>query len=243
VRVKAGIFISGTDTGVGKSVVSATLARLLAMRGVNVGVMKPATSGCRVENGAFISDDALLLCHAAGVPLEHDNAPYLLSEPLAPAEAAKIDGVELTFSHIIDCYQRLAARHDFMIVEGAGGLMVPLNQEKTVADLALELGLPLLVVARPNLGTINHTVLSCLVARQMGIDLAGVIINNYPEIPDLAEQSAAGYIRQHAQTEVICQLPHQEEPDDLQKVEQLAGLLNDSVAGNYLLEQLIGTNS
>src|SRR6185369_6218947 len=134
-----GIFVTGTDTGVGKSIVAATLAYLLRMRGVNVGVMKPVTSGCREENGRLVSDDALLLCQAAGVDCSEDVAPYLLREPVAPAEAARQDGIVIDFARIRESFDRLAAGHDFVIVEGAGGLMVPLAGGLLVADLARRL--------------------------------------------------------------------------------------------------------
>ncbi|MEI6306350.1 MAG: dethiobiotin synthase, partial [Deltaproteobacteria bacterium] len=155
--MERGIFITGTDTGVGKSIVAATLARLLCLNGVNVGVMKPVTAGCREDYGRLVSDDAMLLCKAAGVNYCEDIAPYRLKEPLAPAEAARIDGLRIDFSKILEAYGRLSSEHDFMIVEGVGGLMVPLAGGLLVADLARELALKLLVVARPDLGTINHT--------------------------------------------------------------------------------------
>ena len=117
--------------------------------------MKPVTSGCREENGSLVSDDALLLCQAAGVACTDDVAPYLLREPVAPAEAAKHGRRSSSIlpgsaNHI----DRLAAAHDFVIVEGAGGLMVPLAGGLLVADLVRQLDLPLLVVARPGSG--NH---------------------------------------------------------------------------------------
>ena len=237
-QLKPGIFITGTDTGVGKTIVSATLSRLLRMRGVNVGVIKPATSGCRVEDGQLVSDDALLLCQAAGVPCNRDTAPYLLTEPLAPAEAARIDGVEVAFSHILACQERLAAQHDFLIMEGAGGLMVPLSGTQTVADLAKLSGLPLLVVARPNLGTINHAALTCLVAKQMGITVIGVIINNYPQQAGLAEQSAAGYIEVLGGAPVLGIWPHQDTQSEFEAVEALAEWLNGRSDTDDLLKLL-----
>src|ERR1700688_979208 len=99
-----GIFITGTDTGVGKTIVTAVLARLLRMRGVSVGVMKPVTSGCREVDGELVSDDGLLLCQAAAIPCGSDVVPYLLREPLAPAEAAKIDGVRIEFARIRESF-------------------------------------------------------------------------------------------------------------------------------------------
>lgn len=233
-----GIFITGTDTGVGKTVVAATLALLLRMQGVNVGVMKPVTSGCREENGSLVSDDALLLCQAAGIQCSGDVAPYLLREPLAPAAAARIDGVSIEFGHIRDCFDRLAAAHDFVIVEGAGGLMVPLAGGLLVADLARTLDLPLLVVARPNLGTINHTVLTCFAAQQMGLSVAGVIINNYPASPDPAEQGAAHQIGSLCGAPVLGVWPHYADEDQVEIVDHLAGWLSGQQETAFVLREL-----
>jgi len=237
-RVRKGIFITGTDTGVGKTIVSATLARLMRLRGINVGIMKPATSGCREENGRLVSDDALLLCKAAGVTCNSDTAPYLLREPLAPAEAARIDGVQIDFDHIHNCYDRIAEKHDYVIIEGAGGLIVPLSGFRTVADLALETKLPMLVVARPNLGTINHTTLTCLVAKQMGIKLAGVIINNFPDKPGLAEESAAGYISALCPAPLLGVWPHHDNSNEYESIEYLAHWLDKRPETDLLLKNL-----
>jgi len=134
------------------------------------------------------------LAWAAGVDCDDDVAPYRLREPIAPSEAARIDGVKIDFDRITDCYRRLAARYDFVLVEGAGGLMVPLNGGLLMADLARRLDLPLLVVASSGLGTINHSVLTCFAAGQMGLEVLGVIVNSYPAEPDLAERGAAHQI-------------------------------------------------
>lgn len=233
-----GLFVTGTDTGVGKTVVSATLAYLLRMSGARVGVMKPVTSGCREENGRLVSDDALMLCRAAGIECNEDTAPYLLREPLAPAEAAKIDGVRIDFSRIRESYERLAATNDVMIVEGAGGLMVPLAGGLLVADLVRELDLPLLVVARPNLGTINHTVLTCYAAQQMGLTVAGVIVNNLPETPGRAEQSAPHHIGSLCGAPVLGLWPHHEAVDEAETVAYLAGWLNDQPETEIVMREL-----
>jgi dethiobiotin synthetase len=233
-----GIFITGTDTGVGKTIVAATLARLLRMRGLNVGVMKPVTSGCREEEGCLVSDDALLLCQAAGIDCSADTAPYLLREPVAPAEAATLDGVRIDFARIREAFDRLAAAHDFMIVEGAGGLMVPLSGGLLVADLVRQLELPLLVVARPNLGTINHTVLTCFAAVQMDLKVAGVIINNYPLSPDLAERSAAHHIGSLCGAPVLGLWPHRDDLDELEVVDGLTEWLGGQSETDIVLREL-----
>lgn len=233
-----GLFITGTDTGVGKTIVAATLARLLRLRGINVGVMKPVTSGCREVKGRLVSDDELLLCRAAGLACSDDSAPYLLREPLAPAEAAKLDGVRIDFAHLRECYNRLAAVHDAVIVEGAGGLMVPLAGGLLTADLIRELDLPLLVVARPNLGTINHTVLTCFAARQMDLNVAGVIINNFPALPDLAEQGAAHQIGALCGAPVLGVWPHRDDLDENDTVEYLAEWLDGQPETDIVLREL-----
>jgi dethiobiotin synthetase len=233
-----GIFITGTDTGVGKTIVAAVLARLLRMRGLSVGVMKPVTSGCREENGKLISDDAQLLSQAAGVDCSEDVAPYLLRKPVAPAEAAKQDGIVIDFSRISASFDRLAACHDFVIVEGAGGLMVPLAGGLLVADLARQLGLPLLVVARPELGTINHTILTCFAAQQMDLKVAGVVINNYPDSPGLAEQSAPHHIGSLCGAAVLGIWPHRDDSDELELVEGLADWLDGQAETDIVLREL-----
>lgn len=233
-----GIFITGTDTGVGKTVVSAALARLLRMNGIRAGVMKPVTSGCREESGRLVSDDALLLCRAAGIPYSEEVAPYCLREALAPSEAARAEGVSIDFSHIKALYQELAAAHEFMIVEGAGGLMVPLSGGLLVADLARQLELPLLVVARPGLGTINHTVLTCFAARQIGLQVAGVIINGMPAAAGRAEQSAPHQIGSLCGAPLLGVWPQLDADDELEMVNELAVWLDGQPETAIVLREL-----
>ncbi|MDP2935542.1 MAG: dethiobiotin synthase, partial [Dehalococcoidia bacterium] len=158
-----GIFVTGTDTGVGKTVVAAGLAAALKARGVNVGVMKP------VQTGDYPGDAAVLRL-AAGVddPLNL-ILPCYLQAPLAPAVAALLGDRPVSPALIMEAFQELCQRHEFMIVEGVGGLMVPLLDGYSVADLIVAMGLPALVVARPGLGTINHTLLTIKQAQSVGI--------------------------------------------------------------------------
>ncbi|MBP1751693.1 MAG: dethiobiotin synthase [Geobacteraceae bacterium] len=204
-----GIFITATDTGVGKTVCTAVLAALLRSRGIKVGVMKPVTSGCIVIDGKLVSEDAELLKWAAGATApDGDISPYLLSAPLAPSVSAFLDGVEIRFQTIREAYERLAASHDIVLVEGAGGLMVPLTESLLVSDLILYLGLPAIIIACPNLGTVNHTLMTCFCAQRMGIGLKGIIINNYPECPGEAEQYAPSMIETRSNVPVIGSFPH-----------------------------------
>ncbi len=236
-----GLFITGTDTGVGKTMVTAALARALKLRGVQVGVMKPVTAGCPERNGELVSEDAELLAWAAGVELDDDVAPYRLREPIAPADAAKKDRVKIDFGRIKECYDRLSARYEYVLVEGAGGLMVPLNGGFLVADLINHLALPMLVVARPGLGTINHSVLTCFSGSQMGIDVKGVVVNRFPSQPTLAEQGASHQIGS------LCGAPILGIWDDCpgtpeEIVDRLAGRFNDDPKSDIILQVLGGVD-
>ncbi|MBT0654087.1 dethiobiotin synthase [Geomobilimonas luticola] len=234
-----GIFITGTDTGVGKTVVAAVIARLLRQRGIDVGVIKPVTSGCGEVDGRLVSEDAQLLCWAAGTDAnDRDATPYLLREPLAPSMAAERDGIRIDFHTIKAAYDRLAARHDFVIVEGAGGLMVPLAGGLLIADLAAHLSLPLLVVARPNLGTINHTLLTTFAARQMGLTVKGVVINNYPVQPGPAEEYAPHLLGSLCGTAVLGVFPAREATDQQQLVAELAEVVGNHILTTFLLKEI-----
>lgn len=233
-----GIFITGTDTAVGKTVFSAALARLLKNRGINIGVMKPVTSGCTEINGHLVSDDAELLAWGAGIKVTADVAPYLLKEPVAPSVAAEIDHVKIEFSRILAAYHKLCDEYEYVIVEGAGGLMVPLAGGLMVADLVKLLSLPLLVVARPNLGTVNHTVLTCFVARELGLEVKGTIINNFPASPDRAESTAPHLIDSLSGVPLLSRLPSFPGIDNESRVEKLAEWLANEPATRILLREI-----
>lgn len=232
------IFITGTDTGVGKTIASATVAMLLRKMGHKVGVMKPVTSGCIERDGKLISEDAELLCFAAGVPITPDCTPYLLRAPLAPSVSATQDGVRISFDVIKEAYERLAAEYDFVIVEGAGGLMVPLAGGLLVADLALYLGLPIAVVARPNLGTINHTLLTTFTARTLGLKVKGVIVNRYPDAPDQAESYAPHMIDSLSGAQLLGLFPDIEGDDEREVVTKLADRLLQMPATGIMLREM-----
>ena len=234
-----GIFITGTDTGVGKTVAAAAIARLLRNRGIDVGVMKPVTSGCVERGGKRVSEDAELLAWGAGIgPADPDIAPYCLMAPIAPTVAAFMEGTRIDFGRIRDAFDRLTQRHEFMIVEGAGGLMVPLAGGLMVADLIGRLALPALVIARPDLGTVNHTVLTCYAAKQLGIDMKGVIINNYPETPDRAAESAPHLIDSLSGAPLLGIFTHMAGDDPKEIVESLAETLAAEPATRIMLREI-----
>ncbi len=177
-----GIFVTGTDTEVGKTYVSALIARQLTQQGVQVGVYKPAASGCfENDDGTLFSEDADTLWSAAGKPATVNHVcPQMFRAPLAPHISAKAEGKEINrnlLAHGIEYWQE---NSDFIIVEGAGGLMSPISDDDFVADLAYEFGFPLIVVVANKLGCINHTLQTLITAASYedGIPIAGIIINN-----------------------------------------------------------------
>ena len=232
------IFITGTDTGVGKSIASAVIAMLLRRQGHAVGVMKPVTSGCLERDGMLVSQDAELLCFAAGVAHTPDCTPYLLKAPLAPSVAASLDGVRIDFQVIRDAYLRLAATSDFVIVEGAGGLMVPLAGGLLMSDLAAHLSLPIAVVARPGLGTVNHTLLTTFSARNLGLEVKGVIINQYPEFPDQAAECAPHLIASLCGSQLLGVFPEVAGEDDRSVVEGVVQMLEREPATAVMLREM-----
>jgi len=178
--MRRGYFITGTDTGVGKTVVTAAIAQVLRDRGTDVGVMKPVASGCARRREGLVSLDAEFLAKAADAPEPLEViAPIRLAEPLAPTVAAVRAGREIDLDPMWTAWERLRRRHEVMLVEGIGGALCPVTPRQSVADLARRFNLPVLIVARPGLGSINHTAMTAEVLRRRRLAVAGIIINRY----------------------------------------------------------------
>jgi dethiobiotin synthetase len=182
-----GIFITGTGTGVGKTLVAATLAAYLRDIGYRVGVMKPAETGCQAIDGQLCPEDAIRLKEASGCgePLEK-ICPYRLPERLAPSIAAERAGVKIDVDHLLGLYGEISAKYDITLVESAGGLMVPLLPSYTYADFARVLNLPALVVAANKLGAINHLLLTLEHANCKGLSVVGYVLNRVSNENSLA---------------------------------------------------------
>jgi dethiobiotin synthetase len=176
-----GLFITGTDTGVGKTYVAALVARELTAAGVRVGVYKPAASGCMERDGRLVSEDALALWEAAGRPLDLSHVcPQMFRAPLAPHLAARAEGKEIDAERLRSGLAAWTDHCEVVLVEGAGGLMSPISDDDYVADLAFEFAYPLVVVAPNVLGVINQTLQTLITAAAFanGLDVAGVVLNN-----------------------------------------------------------------
>lgn len=181
-----GLFFVGTDTNVGKTHVAAMAARALAAAGYRVGVYKPAASGCRRQAEQLVSDDALALWQAAGCPGELDDVcPQRFAAPLAPHLAAQAEGRALDAAQLRAGLAVWRGRSQIVLVEGAGGLLSPLGQDESVADLAHEVGWPLVIVVRNALGAINQALQTLFVARgyRGGMPVAGIVLNR-TALPD-----------------------------------------------------------
>jgi dethiobiotin synthetase len=173
-----GFFITGTDTGVGKTVTTACLLALYLKHRLNVGVMKPIETGVDPECSSSANSDAKFLMEIAQCsdPLSQ-VCPVRLKTAASPFQAAEIEHRPVDIGQVIDSFRQLAGKYDHLLVEGVGGLLVPLKPDYLICDLIRDLGLPLLVVARNALGTLNHTLLTLRAAEQAGIPVKGVILN------------------------------------------------------------------
>ncbi len=204
-----GVFVTGTDTNVGKTWIAAGLTAVLRRWGLSVCYFKPVQSGCPEENGRLIPTDARFARELAGLeePLER-LTPITLGLPLAPGVAAAREGVEVDLERIARAQQELAGRYDLLVTEGAGGLYVPLRgTDFLVLDMIRWLHQPLIVVARPGLGTINHTVMTVKAAQQAGLPVAGVVINRYPQRPSLAEKTNPEVIAALTEVPILGKVP------------------------------------
>jgi dethiobiotin synthetase len=185
-----GLFVTGTDTGAGKTVVAGAVVAALRARGERVAAYKPVVTGLDEPAEPGWPRDHELLAAAAGASAEA-VAPHRFGPPVSPHLAAELAGVELDIEAMVVAASAAAAEAGagVLVAEGVGGLLVPLTRDRTVRDLAVVLGFPLVVAARPGLGTINHTLLTLEAARAAGLAVAGVVMTPWPARPSVMERS------------------------------------------------------
>lgn len=181
-----GVFVTGTGTEVGKTVVAAAVARTLSAHGQRVAVFKPAVTG--LDDGGE-PDHALLRRAAGSSQSDEEIAPYRYGPPMSPHLAAELAGEEIVPERLRAAARAAAGGADALVCEGVGGLLVPLASDYLVRDLAADVGLPLVVAAPPGLGTINHTLLTIEVARAAGLEVSTVVLTPWPERPSAIEES------------------------------------------------------
>ena len=236
-----GIFIVGTDTGVGKTVVAAGLALVLRERGVRVGVMKPVATGCMGINHRLISQDAVYLFEAAQNEYAPLTSPIRFRNPVAPSVAEIYEQPKVDIKVILTAYHRLAKIYDYVIVEGIGGLMVPLQKKYYLANLIRDFELPILIVSPIGLGAINHTLLTVDSATIRGLVIKGIIFNRAPLVNfSLAELTNPKVIHELTGLPILGSLP---ELDDIDvehcRFGQLAEIFKDRINVNALLNHTL----
>jgi dethiobiotin synthetase len=207
---KPSLFVTATDTDVGKTVVAGAIGNWFWRHGCRVGVSKPLASGCVRRFGELISEDAEFLAQVCNSPHELDViCPQRFVEPLAPAVAAERMNVQVDWEIVQQSLDTIEADSEVVIVEGAGGILVPTDDRHTMLDLVRWLGSPALVVARPGLGTINHTLLTIGALQIAKVPILGVVINGYPaESPDVASETNPQWIERMSGVPVLSIVPH-----------------------------------
>ncbi len=208
-----GIFVTGTDTGVGKTVVCATLLTLLRAGGLDAVPMKPVQTGCGRRHGRLAAPDLDFCLSMSGLAVSaaerNRMAPYCFVKACSPHLAAAKVRRRIVLRRIVTSFQTLARKHDLVIVEGAGGLLVPLNQRETMLDLMKALALPVLLVTRPGLGTINHTLLALRELDRAGLKTIGVVFNSAKRLPwGEIEQDNVATVARRGRVRVWGCLPH-----------------------------------
>lgn len=204
-------FITGTDTNVGKTFVSTGLARAFKHRGLSAGVMKPVETGCPTVDGVLAPEDALALKEASGSkdPIDLIN-PFRFAPALAPLIASETEGRLIVPALIKKAFDLIRANHDATIVEGAGGLLVPVTNDMTMAGIARLLDIPVIIVAAARLGVINQTAMTVECAKARGLSIAGVILNNLsePGSGDISIKYNASAIERLTGVKILAEMPY-----------------------------------
>jgi len=202
----SGIFVTGTDTGVGKTVVAAGIAGAMRRDGIDVGIMKPIATGIPQENG-FKSSDAELLAKTAGsTDPESEINPVFLPLETSPLAASRALNIDIKLDAVFSAFKRLTGKHEFVIVEGIGGVMVPIKQNYFVIDMIKEMNIPVLIVCRAALGTLNHTLLTVRACREYDLTLAGIVVNGVRD-NNILEKISAEMIRELTGIFVVGSIP------------------------------------
>ncbi len=204
---KKSLFITGTDTEIGKTTAAALLALLYKQAGVSVTYMKPVQSGSARAGTKLYSQDADFVSGIAGLSIDKINNPYKFAAVLSPYLAASQVKKVISLEKILADFYKLQSNYEAVIVEGAGGLMTPLTKDYLISDLAAKMDLPLIVVAKAGLGTLNHTKLTVEAARRRGINVAGIVVNKFPAHPDQAAATNVSELERLTDVPVILKIP------------------------------------
>jgi dethiobiotin synthetase len=210
---KKGIFISGTDTGVGKTYVACSLAYLLRSRGINVGVMKPFATRTDIYSQKFRSEDTEYLAEAANVrDTDSEINPTFFPIAASPFMASIITKGKVSMKDNLRAFRRLKEKHDFILVEGIGGIMVPLTPAHVLADFVKLINLPVIIVTSVNLGSINHVLLTVAACEKYGLPISGIVINRMPSNSSQVQRMTPTFVQQLTDLPVIAIIHEQRIP-------------------------------
>lgn len=228
------LFITATDTDIGKTFITAGLAAIMQSLGYRAGVFKPIQSGAVQKNSFLIAPDLAFVKKVD--PYISTLSSYVLKPPVAPALAAEIDKVKIEMGKIIKDYQIICSKCDSVLVEGAGGIMTPCAPDMFISDIIKALNLPVLIIAGAQLGTINHVLLTLNHAKSLGLKVRGVIINKYPDkTDDLAVKTVVRMIEEYSDTKVVGIVK------DLKNAKLTPGLIIDTILNSVDLEKIFNT--
>lgn len=225
-------FITGTDTGVGKTAITAAIASSLRKRNVDVGVMKPIATGFSQKTG-FKSQDVALLHDAAQVNDDEKTInPVFLPLPTSPYDASKILNMKINMEVVFERYKHLVKSHQMVLVEGIGGIMTPIARNFFVADMIKQMDLEAVVVTRSTLGTINHTVMTIAMCKKYQIPVKGLIINYFDEKGEPAERNAPSTLHEITGLPILGIIPFVK---DYQKFEVMANVMEKNMDMNVFI--------
>jgi dethiobiotin synthetase len=225
-------FVTGTDTGVGKTVITAAMAACLRKREIDVGVMKPIASGTPRKTG-FKSSDVSLLHDASGVKDSEEMInPVFLPLPTSPYDATKILSLSIDMPMIFKKFQELMKKHQMLLVEGIGGIMTPITKDFFVADMIKAIGLETIIVTRATLGTLNHTVMTIKICQQYQIPVKGIIVNYFDEKGSPAEKNAPASLYELTGEPILGIIPFVK---DYQKFDTMVEVLEKAINWKLLI--------
>ena len=225
-------FITGTDTGVGKTTVTAALASCIKKLGIDVGVMKPVATGMPQKSG-LKSSDTSILCQACGVKDAEDIVnPVFLPLPASPYDVSKILDLKFDKEIIFEKFDKLKNKHDMLLVEGIGGILTPLTRDYFVADMVKRMNLDTIIVTRSTLGTLNHTMMTVKTCHDYEIPIKGIIVNNYDEKGGPAERNSPSTLHEITNIPILGILPFVK---DYQNLEMMISHVEKNIDLKYLI--------
>jgi dethiobiotin synthetase len=204
--MEKGVFVTGSDTGVGKTVVAGAIAAAIKAQGLDVGVMKPISTGASEIDGELVSKDARYLKKIiGGTDADELVNPIRLKPALAPTMAAAESGIAIDIDKVWKAFEELKEKHEFMVIEGIGGLMVPVDDKLLVADMALKMDMALVIASKHSLGAINHTLLTVECAKSRNLRVKGIVINMLKDGKDFVSE-----IEKYSSVPILGTIPFKE---------------------------------